>query len=85
MKNILPFTAIVGMELVKKSLLYHAIDPRLGGILLMGHRGCAKSTIARAFRDILPNAVTVEVSYIFNSGFSEYDKAVCFIDLNYST
>ena len=54
MNNYLPFTAIVGMELVKKSLLYHAIDPRLGGILLMGHRGCAKSTIARAFRGILP-------------------------------
>ncbi len=49
-----PFTAIVGMELVKRSLLYHAIDPRLGGLLLMGHRGCAKSTLARAFREILP-------------------------------
>jgi len=49
-----PFTAIVGMDLVKRSLLYHAIDPRLGGLLLMGHRGCAKSTVARAFREILP-------------------------------
>tara|TARA_B100000586_G_scaffold142377_1_gene103100 strand:- start:96 stop:1832 length:1737 start_codon:yes stop_codon:yes gene_type:complete len=51
-----PFTAIVGMDLVKRSLLYHAIDPRLGGLLLMGHRGCAKSTLARAFREILPAA-----------------------------
>ena len=49
-----PFTAIVGLELVKRSLIYHAIDPRLGGLLLMGHRGCAKSTLARAFREILP-------------------------------
>ena len=49
-----PFSAIVGMDLVKRSLLYHAIDPRLGGLLLMGHRGCAKSTLARAFREILP-------------------------------
>ena len=49
-----PFTAIVGMDLVKRSLLYHAIDPRLGGLLLMGHRGCAKSTLARAFQEILP-------------------------------
>jgi magnesium chelatase subunit D len=49
-----PFTAIVGMDLVKRSLLYHAIDPRLGGLLLMGHRGCAKSTLARAFQKILP-------------------------------
>ena len=49
-----PFTAIVGLELVKRSLIYHAIDPRLGGLLLMGHRGCAKSTLARAFQEILP-------------------------------
>ncbi|MBS1254920.1 MAG: Magnesium-chelatase 38 kDa subunit [Deltaproteobacteria bacterium] len=49
-----PFTAIVGMDLVKRSLLYHAIDPTLGGLLLMGHRGCAKSTLARSFREILP-------------------------------
>jgi len=54
MSNILPFTSIVGLELVKHSLLYHAIDPQLGGVLLMGHRGCAKSTIARAFGKILP-------------------------------
>ena len=50
-----PFTAIVGMDLVKRSLLYHAIDPTLGGILLMGQRGCAKSTLARSFREILPS------------------------------
>ena len=55
-----PFTAIVGMDLVKRSLLYHAIDPRLGGLLLMGHRGCAKSTLARAFREILPAPENVE-------------------------
>ena len=50
-----PFTAIVGMELVKRSLLYHAIDPTLGGLLLMGQRGCAKSTLARSFRELLPS------------------------------
>jgi len=55
MNNTFPFTAIVGMELVKRSLLYHAIDPTLGGLLLMGQRGCAKSTLARSFREILPS------------------------------
>ncbi len=50
-----PFTAIVGMEEEKRSLVFHAIDPRLGGILLLGHRGCAKSTLARAFARILPD------------------------------
>jgi Mg-chelatase subunit ChlI len=48
-----PFTAIVGMEDAKKSLIYHAIDPRIGGTLLLGHRGCAKSTLARSFAEIL--------------------------------
>ena len=48
-----PFTAIVGMEDAKKSLLYHAIDPRIGGTLLLGHRGCAKSTLVRSFAEVL--------------------------------
>jgi Mg-chelatase subunit ChlI len=48
-----PFTAIVGMEDPKKSLIYHAIDPRIGGTLLLGHRGCAKSTLVRSFAEIL--------------------------------
>jgi magnesium chelatase subunit I len=50
-----PFTAIVGMEQAKKSLIYHAIDPRIGGTLFLGHRGCAKSTLVRAFAEILPS------------------------------
>ena len=48
-----PFVAIVGLVLAKRSLIYHTLDPRLGGILLQGHRGCAKSTLARAFTDLL--------------------------------
>jgi len=48
-----PFAAIVGIEDAKNSLIYHAIDPRIGGTLLLGHRGCAKSTLARAFAEVL--------------------------------
>jgi Mg-chelatase subunit ChlI len=48
-----PFTAIVGMEDAKRSLLYHAIDPRIGGTLFLGHRGCAKSTLVRSFAEVL--------------------------------
>lgn len=51
-----PFTAIVGMEHAKRSLIYHAIDPRIGGTLFLGHRGCAKSTLVRAFAEILQSA-----------------------------
>lgn len=49
-----PFTAVVGMERAKRSLLLHAVDPRIGGVLLLGHRGCAKSTLARGFAALLP-------------------------------
>ena len=57
-----PFTAIVGLERAKRSLIFHAIDPRLGGSLLLGHRGCAKTTLARAFAALLPDdAPFVEV------------------------
>ena len=51
--SLFPFTAIVGLEQAKKSLIYHALDPRLGGTLLLGHRGCAKSTLVRAFAALL--------------------------------
>ena len=50
-----PFTAIVGLDQARRSLIYHAIDPRIGGVLLSGHRGCAKSTLARAFAEVLPS------------------------------
>jgi Mg-chelatase subunit ChlI/Mg-chelatase subunit ChlD len=48
-----PFSAVVGMEDAKRSLIYHAIDPRIGGSLLLGHRGCAKTTLVRAFAELL--------------------------------
>ena len=51
-----PFSAIVGLERARQSLLLHAVEPRLGGVLLLGHRGCAKTTLARAFAELLPDS-----------------------------
>lgn len=59
-----PFTAIVGMEQAKKSLIYHAINPRIGGTLLLGHRGCAKSTLVRAFSEILASTATGPAPFV---------------------
>src|SRR3984893_7282486 len=59
-----PFTAIVGMEDAKKSLIYHAIDPRIGGTLLLGHRGCAKSTLVRASADILQSVSNHDAPFV---------------------
>jgi Mg-chelatase subunit ChlI len=59
-----PFSAVVGMEDAKRSLIYHAIDPRIGGSLLLGHRGCAKSTLVRAFAELLQAASSEPIPFV---------------------
>ena len=43
-----PFTAVVGQERAKQALLCLAVEPRIGGVLLCGEKGAAKSTLVRA-------------------------------------
>ncbi|MCS6782187.1 MAG: magnesium chelatase ATPase subunit I [Gloeomargarita sp. SKYBB_i_bin120] len=49
-----PFTAIVGQEEMKLCLLLNVVDPRIGGVMVMGHRGTGKSTAVRALAAVLP-------------------------------
>jgi magnesium chelatase subunit D len=49
-----PFTAIVGQEEMKLALVLNLVDPLIGGVLIMGHRGTGKSTAVRALADLLP-------------------------------
>jgi magnesium chelatase ATPase subunit I len=49
-----PFAALVGQDEMKLALLLNAIDPSVGGVLIMGDRGTGKSTAVRALADLLP-------------------------------
>jgi magnesium chelatase subunit D len=53
-KTLLPFSAIVGQEQMKKALLLNAINPSIGGVLIRGEKGTAKSSTVRALAEILP-------------------------------
>jgi magnesium chelatase subunit I len=55
-----PFTAIVGQDEMKLCLLLNVIDPRIGGVMVMGHRGTGKSTTVRALADVLPHITRVK-------------------------
>jgi Mg-chelatase subunit ChlI len=58
--DIYPFSAIVGQEQMKKALLLNAINPRIGGVLIKGEKGTAKSTAARALAHLLPERQVVD-------------------------
>jgi len=60
MPPIYPFTAIVAQERMKRALTLNAVDPRIGGVLIRGERGTAKSTAARALAALLPQVAVVK-------------------------
>lgn len=50
-----PFVALVGQEAMREALLLNVVDPRIGGVMIMGHRGTAKTTAVRGLQQLLPD------------------------------
>ncbi|QEN08611.1 hypothetical protein EXM22_11680 [Oceanispirochaeta crateris] len=73
-----PFTAIVGQETMKASLILNAIDPSIGGVLIRGHKGTAKTTAVRSLVELLlPIKVVKDCPYHCDPEASSYIHEDC--------
>jgi magnesium chelatase subunit I len=66
-RYVFPFTAIVGQDEMKLSLMLNVIDPKIGGVMIMGDRGTGKTTTIRALTDLLP-----EIEVVADCPFSSH-------------
>lgn len=66
MRHPYPFSAIVGQDRMKRALILNAVNPSIGGVLIRGEKGTAKSTAARALAALLP-----EIEVVADSPFND--------------
>lgn len=71
--NNFPFAAIIGQAEMKLALQLNVIDPKIGGVMIMGERGTGKSTTIRALADLLPD-ITIIKNDPFNTDPKGLDK-----------
>ncbi len=57
--GVLPFTSLVGQDAMKQALLLNAVNPAIGGVLIRGEKGTAKSTAVRGLAALLPDVAVV--------------------------
>jgi magnesium chelatase subunit D len=78
LRPVYPFTALVGQERLKRALILNAINPRIGGVLIRGEKGTAKSTAVRALARLLPSiTVVVDCPYSCEPGQAAGLCATC--------
>ncbi len=76
MAVVFPFSAIVGQEEMKISILIAAVDPSVGGVLVFGDRGTGKSTAIRALAALLPK-MRVVLNCAYNCDPEAPDSGLC--------
>lgn len=72
--NNFPFAAIIGQDEMKLALQLNVIDPKIGGVMIMGDRGTGKTTTIRALADLLPD-ITIIKNDPFNTDPKGLEKA----------
>lgn len=72
-RPVFPFAAIIGQAEMKLSLILNVIDPKIGGVMILGDRGTGKTTTIRALVDLLP-AIECVADDAYNSSPTEVDN-----------
>ena len=70
-RPVFPFSAIVGQQEMKLALILNVIDPKIGGVMILGDRGTGKTTTIRALVDLLP-----EISCVAGLAFGFLTRGV---------
>lgn len=78
-RMVFPFAAVVGQADIKLALLLNAVNPRIGGVLIAGEKGAAKSTLVRGLAQLLNQMDIVELPLNATE-----DKVVGSIDIEYA-
>jgi magnesium chelatase subunit D len=84
-KHVFPFSAIIGQSELKLCLILNAINPKIGGVVIRGEKGTAKSTAVRALTELLPEVETeplVELHGQKSPIFEKHHPSVVTLPLN---
>ncbi len=84
-KHVFPFSAIIGQNELKLCLILNAINPKIGGVVIRGEKGTAKSTAVRALTELLPEVETeplVELHGQKSPIFEKHHPSVVTLPLN---